>query len=134
MDTRYTQSGSSQGAIPPHTTTNKPETRKESLKMNFISFNLMFSHFLPPPSASSILTSTYPSSRPVRRHRWIALCLMLALALCVASTANAQTTAANEWTWVGGSSTIPTNGQIPGVYGTLGVPATGNIPEDAMAL
>jgi N-acetylneuraminic acid mutarotase len=53
---------------------------------------------------------------------------MLALALCVASTANAQTTAANEWTWVGGSSTIPTNGQIPGVYGTLGVPATGNIP------
>jgi N-acetylneuraminic acid mutarotase len=30
----------------------------------------------------------------------------------------------NEWTWVGGSSTV----NHPGVYGTLGTPATGNIP------
>jgi hypothetical protein len=35
----------------------------------------------------------------------------------------------NEWTWMGGSSTVPgpSAGQ-PGVYGTLGVPAPGNIP------
>jgi hypothetical protein len=36
-----------------------------------------------------------------------------------------------EWTWVGGSNTVPisdvTLGQ-PGVYGTLGVPALGNVP------
>ena len=36
----------------------------------------------------------------------------------------------NEWAWMGGSSAFPTDcscGQ-PGVYGTLGVPATGNTP------
>ena len=33
----------------------------------------------------------------------------------------------NEWAWVGGSSTVGSNGP-PGVYGTLGTPATGNIP------
>jgi N-acetylneuraminic acid mutarotase len=31
---------------------------------------------------------------------------------------------ANTWTWMSGSST----GQQPGVYGTLGMPATGNVP------
>jgi N-acetylneuraminic acid mutarotase len=35
----------------------------------------------------------------------------------------------NEWTWMGGSSTLPQSGNgWPGVYGTLGVPAAGNIP------
>ena len=34
----------------------------------------------------------------------------------------------NQWTWMGGSSTLPTNSIVAGVYGTLGVPATGNIP------
>jgi N-acetylneuraminic acid mutarotase len=34
-----------------------------------------------------------------------------------------------EWTWMGGSSTQPLNDQDePGVYGTLGTPAPGNIP------
>ncbi|MGA3226223.1 MAG: kelch repeat-containing protein [Acidobacteriaceae bacterium] len=34
-----------------------------------------------------------------------------------------------EWTWMGGSNTIPTNtGGEPGVYGTLGTAAAGNIP------
>ncbi len=32
--------------------------------------------------------------------------------------------AATEWTWMGGSNA----GQKPGVYGTLGTPAAGNIP------
>jgi hypothetical protein len=34
-----------------------------------------------------------------------------------------------EWTWMGGSNTIPTNtGGEAGVYGTLGTPAAGNTP------
>jgi Chitobiase/beta-hexosaminidase C-terminal domain/PASTA domain/Galactose oxidase, central domain len=32
------------------------------------------------------------------------------------------------WTWIGGSGTIGTAGGQPGVYGTLGTPAAGNIP------
>ncbi|HTW78720.1 MAG TPA: kelch repeat-containing protein [Terracidiphilus sp.] len=41
----------------------------------------------------------------------------------------AQSDAANQWTWMGGSSSIPwpARGQS-GVYGTLGTPAAGNIP------
>jgi hypothetical protein len=37
--------------------------------------------------------------------------------------------ATNEWAWMGGSRTVPAEweGQ-PGVYGTLGTPAAGNIP------
>jgi N-acetylneuraminic acid mutarotase len=35
---------------------------------------------------------------------------------------------ANEWTWFGGSSTLPSSGALPGMYGTLGTPAAGNIP------
>ncbi len=35
----------------------------------------------------------------------------------------------NEWTWMGGSSTVPISGESqPGVYGTLGTPAAGNTP------
>jgi hypothetical protein len=33
-----------------------------------------------------------------------------------------------EWAWMGGSSTLPSNGIEPGVYGTLGTPAAGNFP------
>jgi N-acetylneuraminic acid mutarotase len=33
-----------------------------------------------------------------------------------------------EWAWMGGSKTVGTNGDVPGVYGTLGAPAAGNIP------
>ena len=35
-----------------------------------------------------------------------------------------------EWTWMGGSSTVPTSegGGQPGVYGTLELPASGNYP------
>jgi hypothetical protein len=37
--------------------------------------------------------------------------------------------ATNEWTWMGGASTLPGNNQVaPGVYGTLGSPAAANIP------
>ncbi|HMD76519.1 MAG TPA: kelch repeat-containing protein [Terracidiphilus sp.] len=41
-------------------------------------------------------------------------------------SAAAQTTAA--WTWMGGSSNLDGSGGEPGVYGTLGTPAPGNIP------
>lgn len=34
----------------------------------------------------------------------------------------------NKWTWMGGSNTVGANDARPGVYGTLGVPAPGNIP------
>ena len=49
--------------------------------------------------------------------------LLLGFALLTLPAA-AQTTAPNEWTWMGGSSTS----NQPGVYGTLGTPAAGNIP------
>ena len=43
--------------------------------------------------------------------------------------ARAQQSAAGEWTWIGGSSTVPSQlGAQPGVYGTLGTPAAGNTP------
>ena len=34
----------------------------------------------------------------------------------------------NEWTWMGGNNVVGSSGGQPGVYGTLGVPAPGNIP------
>ena len=69
-------------------------------------------------------------------YLWICL---LALVLFPSLT-GAQTTAAGEWTWVGGNNAFggPCANGIPcesgqtlgnvGVYGTLGVPAAGNIP------
>ncbi len=51
---------------------------------------------------------------------------VVAIAAC--SFAAAQTTAPNEWTWVGGSGTVTSGESQPGVYGTLGTPASGNIP------
>jgi N-acetylneuraminic acid mutarotase len=52
----------------------------------------------------------------------------------IALSAKAQTYAPYEWTWMGGSSTLPYlgSGEVlggqPGVYGTLGTPSTGTIP------
>ena len=52
----------------------------------------------------------------------------------ISLSAGAHTAAPNEWTWMGRSSTLlPVNGAPssvgrPGVYGTLGVPAAGNVP------
>ena len=34
----------------------------------------------------------------------------------------------NEWAWMGGSSAVGSSGGQPGVYGTLGAPAPGNVP------
>ncbi len=38
------------------------------------------------------------------------------------------TPSTNEWAWMGGTNTIPSNYQVPGVYGTLGTAAAGNLP------
>jgi N-acetylneuraminic acid mutarotase len=53
-------------------------------------------------------------------------------ALVLLVTANMS--AKNEWTWMGGSTTVPVSvvGGNPGVDGTLGVPAAGNIPGSRM--
>jgi len=40
----------------------------------------------------------------------------------------APATAPNEWTWVGGTQNTANGPGQPGVYGTLGTPAPGNIP------
>ena len=63
----------------------------------------------------------------VRKHRLQSLSLPLYLLafLALSLPAAAQTTAPNEWTWVGGSNT--TIAESP-VTGTLGTPAAGNIP------
>jgi N-acetylneuraminic acid mutarotase len=66
---------------------------------------------------------------PVLRLRVLLVAGLIAVtSLSVHQVANAQTTAANEWTWIGGSSTIPSSGITPGVYGALGTPAAGNVP------
>ena len=64
------------------------------------------------------------------------LCLLLSCLFCsllgfvgLSLPAAAQTSAPGEWTWMGGSSTVPSQlGTQPGVYGTLGTPAAGNTP------
>ncbi len=57
---------------------------------------------------------------------------LLALAVCIAGFAlpgMGQTPGANQWTWMGGNSTVSAEfGVWPGVYGTRGTPAPGNIP------
>src|SRR4051794_16254969 len=67
------------------------------------------------------------------------MCLVLLLGL--ASSSAGQSTAANQWTWMSGSSTIGAHcpnsfcGR-PGVYGVLGIPAAANVPgsrSDAIA-
>lgn len=57
---------------------------------------------------------------------------LLAITFCIAVSAfpvRAQTSGANQWTWMGGSSTVSGEfGVWPGVYGTKGTPAQANIP------
>jgi N-acetylneuraminic acid mutarotase len=49
------------------------------------------------------------------------------LSLLLASASPRLAAQANEWTWMSGSNLLDQPGQ-PGVYGTKGVPATGNVP------
>lgn len=71
--------------------------------------------------------TTVKSMHTSRRMKGVAATFLLALTVvCARSSAMAQT---DEWTWMGGSSTVlgPSGGQ-PGVYGTMGTAASGNIP------
>ena len=59
--------------------------------------------------------------------------LIAVTSVSVRQVANAQASAAKEWTWMGGSSTVQICITGPffvcgGAYGTLGTPAVGNIP------
>lgn len=57
---------------------------------------------------------------------------LLAVTFCIAISALSaatQTSGANQWAWMGGSSTVSGEfGVWPGVYGTQGTPAPTNIP------
>jgi N-acetylneuraminic acid mutarotase len=61
------------------------------------------------------------------RHRILSgpIYSLLLVSACISLSARAQETAPNEWTWMSGSSQ---NRQPAGVYGQLGVPASGNTP------
>jgi hypothetical protein len=59
------------------------------------------------------------------------LCLLVFAGMTL--SAGAQTTAPNEWTWMGGNNTVPPDCSFlecgsAGVYGTLGTPAPANNP------
>ena len=55
--------------------------------------------------------------------------LIAVMSLSACQVASAQSSAANQWTWMGGSNTaVNTNSGIAAVYGTMGVPAPGNYP------
>ncbi|MGD0892645.1 MAG: hypothetical protein ABR923_14030 [Terracidiphilus sp.] len=45
-----------------------------------------------------------------------------------ANVTNVSVVCVGEWTWMGGSSALGSNGGQPGVYGTLGTAASTNIP------
>ena len=65
-------------------------------------------------------------SRPASRHLTASSLPTLFLLFAFALPAHSQTTAPGEWTWMGGSSTVPNS--TSGIYGTLGVPASENSP------
>jgi len=79
-----------------------------------------------PRFAVSPFADLQSSNLTARRGCLAAFCLTMALTLCATEKPAAAQVA--EWTWVGGSSMIGSNGGQPGVYGTLGTPAPGNIP------
>ena len=69
--------------------------------------------------------------------RWLRRASLCVCALYVAANfllASAQTAVVNQWTWIGGSNTVPACSYLPpfcgqyGVYGTLLTPSAGNFP------
>jgi hypothetical protein len=67
----------------------------------------------------------------MRKLRLLERCLCASLLgfIGLSSPAWAQQSVPGEWTWMGGSNTVPTKlGAQPGVYGTLGTPAPENTP------
>ena len=73
----------------------------------------------------------FANVRGLRSRVLLVAGLIAATSLSSHQMATAQTSAPNQWAWVGGSSTIVPMMYAagrPGVYGTLGTPALGNIP------
>jgi hypothetical protein len=69
------------------------------------------------------------SVRGMRPRALIVAGLIALTSFSFSPAAKAQASAANQWTWMGGSDTVPWPARVePAVYGTLGVPASGNIP------
>src|ERR1035441_10431545 len=76
---------------------------------------------MPRPIRDKVMFATLP----VLRLRVLLVAGLIAFtSLSVRQAATAQTSAANEWTWMGGGSTSSSYG----VYGTMGTPAADNIP------
>ncbi|AEU35271.1 Kelch repeat-containing protein [Granulicella mallensis] len=46
----------------------------------------------------------------------------------IADVSNVSVVCLGEWTWIGGNNIVGSNGEQPGVYGTLGTPDPANIP------
>jgi len=63
-------------------------------------------------------------SRILRLRLLLVAGLIAFTSFSASQMATAQTTAPNEWTWMGGSNTMVSNG----TFGILGTPAAGNIP------
>jgi len=78
-----------------------------------------------PPFSSFFGETAGTSSRPRRVASLAMICLAFGAGGFICSTANAQSDA---WAWIAGSSTLGGTGAQPGVYGTLGQPAPGNLP------
>ena len=80
-----------------------------------------------PPSQFAQLRLCFPKSARGAVSSLLSLAsVFLVFAFRSAEQAHAQS---NEWVWMGGSSTVPgANAGQPGVYGTLGTAAAGNIP------
>jgi hypothetical protein len=73
----------------------------------------------------SHLTAKALDDRPITGSMAV-LCLAMLTLGVISRSADAQI---NEWTWMGGSGTVPSAGSgWPGTYGTLGTPAVGNLP------
>jgi N-acetylneuraminic acid mutarotase len=62
------------------------------------------------------------------RFLLVSLWGLLVATFGISQSVSAQTSSANEWTWVGGSSTTGSTGYEATVYGILGTPSGGNTP------
>lgn len=72
-------------------------------------------------SEPSPSTRRHSSKLPLFPPKWLCCAAIFAVIACASLAAHGQT---NQWTWTGGSNTA----NQPGVYGTLGTPATANTP------
>ena len=74
-------------------------------------------------SAFRVIAEVFAAARRTRPIAGLCLTVLTVGVLCL--EADAQTP---EWVWMSGSSTAGSNGGQPGVYGTQGSPADGNVP------